>query len=139
VFDTNVIVAGLVAEGLCRELIETHLPEHVAILADPLWEELVEKLRSKFNLVPEEVPFLGLYRRHAEWVQAQPLPKPVCRDADDDWVLAAALAGGAEMIVTGDPDLLVLGTHQGIGIVSPRQFIERIHGVHPDETSGTRA
>jgi putative PIN family toxin of toxin-antitoxin system len=128
VFDTNVIVAGLVAEGLCREIIETHLPEHVAILADPLWEELLEKLRSKFDLVPEELPLLGLYRRHAEWVQVQPLPEPVCRDADDDWVLATAVAGRAEMIVSGDPDLLVLGAHQGIDIVAPRGFIERIQG-----------
>jgi putative PIN family toxin of toxin-antitoxin system len=126
VFDTNVIVAGLVAEGLCREILETHLPEHVAILADPLWKELVEKLRSKFNLVPEELPLLGLYRRIAEWVRAQPLPKQVRRDADDDWVLTAAVAGGAEVIVTGDPDLLVLGAHEGIEIVSPRQFLERI-------------
>lgn len=128
VFDTNVIVAALVAEGLCHEIVETHLPEHTAILADPLWKELVEKLRSKFNLVPEELPLLGLYRRLAEWVQAQPLPKPVCRDADDDWVLATAVAGRADMIVTGDPDLLVLGAHEGIDIVSPRQLLERIHG-----------
>ncbi len=128
VFDTNVIVAALVAEGLCHEIVETHLPEHTAILADPLWKELVEKLRSKFNLVPEELPLLGLYRRLAEWVQAQPLPKPVCRDADDDWVLAIAVAGRADMIVTADPDLLVLGAHEGVDIVSPRQFLERIHG-----------
>ncbi len=127
VFDTNVIVAGLVAEGLCREVVETHLPDHVAILSDLLWAELVEKLRTKFNLVPEELPILGLYRRHAESVQVQPLPKPVCRDADDDWVLATAISGRAQMIVTGDPDLLVLGTYQGIDIVNPRQFVERIH------------
>ncbi|HSF19225.1 MAG TPA: putative toxin-antitoxin system toxin component, PIN family [Vicinamibacteria bacterium] len=130
-FDTNVIVAGLVAEGLCREIVETHLSEHDAILSDALWDELVEKLRSKFNLVPEELPLLGLYRRHAEWVQPLPLPKPVCRDADDDWVLATALAGRAEMIVTGDPDLQVLAAHQGIRIVSPRQFVERIHRGSP--------
>jgi putative PIN family toxin of toxin-antitoxin system len=121
-------VAGLVAEGLCHEIVETHLPEHTAILADPLWDELVEKLRAKFDLVPEELPLLSLYRRHAEWVQAQPLPSPVCRDADDDWVLATAVAGRAEMIVTGDPDLLVLGSHEAIRIVSPRQFVEQIHG-----------
>jgi putative PIN family toxin of toxin-antitoxin system len=128
VFDTNVIVAALVAEGLCHEIVETHLPELSPILADPLWKELVEKLRAKFNLVPEELPLLGLYRRLAEWVQAQPLPKPVCRDADDDWVLATAVAGRADLIVTGDPDLLVLGAHEGIDIVSPRQFLERIQG-----------
>ena len=36
VFDTNVIVAGLVAEGLCREVVEMHLPEHTPILSSAL-------------------------------------------------------------------------------------------------------
>jgi putative PIN family toxin of toxin-antitoxin system len=135
VFDTNVIVAGLVAEGLCREIVEEHLPGHTAIVADELGDELVEKLRTKFGLVPEDLPLLALYRRHAEWVQARALPEQVCRDRDDDWVLATAVAGGAELIVTGDPDLLVLRAHGAIDIVSPRQFVERLHEdegrIHP--------
>jgi putative PIN family toxin of toxin-antitoxin system len=126
VFDTNVIVAGLVSEGLCHEVVETHLPEHSAILSRVLWDELVEKLRDKFGLVVEDLPLLDLYRRHATWVEPQPLATPASRDADDDWVLATAIAGQAEAIVTGDGDLLELGTHQGIAILSPRQFIERL-------------
>lgn len=47
----------------------------------------------------------------------------VARDADDDVVLAGALAGRAEVIVTGDEDLLVLRQHEGIPIVSPRSFL----------------
>lgn len=54
VFDTNVVVAGIVAEGLCREILETHMPEHEAILASVLWDELVEKLRRKFGLAPDD-------------------------------------------------------------------------------------
>lgn len=42
-------------------------------------------------------------------------------------MLATAVAGQAELIVTGDPDLLVLGAYEGIEILSPRQFVERIH------------
>lgn len=125
VFDTNVIVAGLVAEGLCREVVETHLPEHTAILSRVLWEELVEKLQEKFDLSSDDLPLLHLYRRHATWVEPDPLKERVCRDADDDWVLATALAGEVEAIVTGDDDLLSLRTFQGITILSPRQFIER--------------
>lgn len=49
----------------------------------------------------------------------------VCRDPDDDWVLATALAGEAEAIVSGDADLLTLGSHAGIQILSPRQFVSR--------------
>ena len=127
VFDTNVIVAGLVAEGLCREILEVHVPDHVSILSDGLWRELVEKLASKFGLREADLPFLALYRRHAEWVEAEPLPEPVCRDVDDDLVLATAIAGRAELIVSGDADLTDLGGHAGIDILSPRDFLARIH------------
>jgi predicted nucleic acid-binding protein len=50
----------------------------------------------------------------------------VSRDADDDVVLATAVAAGASLIVTGDQDLLVIGRHNGIDIVSPRDFLKRL-------------
>lgn len=126
VFDTNVIVAGLVAEGLCREILEIHLPEHVAILSRPLWDELVTKLREKFDLGLDDLPLLHLYRRHATWVEAQALAEPTCRYPDDDWVLSTAVAGEAEIIVTGGGDLLVLPGFRGITILTPRGFLERL-------------
>lgn len=129
VFDTNVIVAGIVAEGLCREILETHLPDHTAILSSVLWDALIDKLRAKFGLAPKELPVLGLYRRHAEWVAPVALERPVCRDPDDDWVLATAAAGQANVIVSGDNDLLALKAFGDVAILSPRQFIIRIGGV----------
>lgn len=123
VFDTNVVVAGIVAEGLCREILEIHLPEHTAILSQVLWDELLATLRRKFDLTPDDLPILGLYRQHAEWCEPVALPAAVCRDADDDWVLATAVAGEAAAIVTGDADLLTLDNYHGIEILSPRQFV----------------
>ena len=52
----------------------------------------------------------------------------VCRDPADDMVLAAAREGRAEVIVTGDADLLALGEHEGIAIVKPRAFLELLEG-----------
>ena len=126
VFGTNVLVAGVVAEGLCHEILEIHVPQHEPILSGPLWDELVEKLDVKFDLQADALPILTLYRRHATWTDAPPLGEPVCRDPDDDWVLATAIAGEAEAIVTGDEDLLCLGEYEGILILTPRQFIERL-------------
>ena len=126
VFDTNVIVAGLVSEGLSHEVVETHLPDHTAILSRVLWDELVEKLRDKFDLAAGDLPLLDLYRRHATWVEPRPLDEPACRDPDDDWVLATAIAGQAEAVVTGDDDLLALGEYEGVAILSPRRFLERL-------------
>ncbi len=124
VFDTNVIVAGLAVRGLCHELIELHLPLHQPILSPGLWEELLSTLRDKLGLQPADLPFLELYRRHSAWVDPAPLARRVCRDPDDDRVLATAVAGEAETIVTGDGDLLVLEAFQGIRILTPRGFLE---------------
>lgn len=123
VFDTNVVIAGLVAQGLCHEILALHVPRHRPLLSRPLWDELIEKLREKFDLTPTELPLLALYRKLAEWVEPEAFPEPVCRDPDDDWVLATAIAGQAEVIVTGDPDLLDLDPYQGIRIRTPRQWL----------------
>jgi len=58
-------------------------------------------------------------RRLAELVNPPPLPPPVSRDPDNDAVLALAIAARADLIVSGDADLLVLGAHAGIRIRSP--------------------
>ncbi len=64
----------------------------------------------------------------AELVEPPPLPQPVCRDPDDDAILALALAARVELIVSGDDDLLALGNFQGVPIVSPAQAVKRIAG-----------
>lgn len=125
VFDTNVVIAGIVAEGLCREILETHLPEHTPILAHVFWDELVGTLGDKFGLRADDLPVLALYRQLAEWCEPASLAKKVCRDPDDDWVLATAVAGHADAIVTGDRDLLSLKEYSRIAALSPRQFVER--------------
>jgi putative PIN family toxin of toxin-antitoxin system len=125
VSDPNVVVAGIVAEGLCREILERHVPEHDVILSQVLWDELVVTLRRKFRLTPDDLPILALYRKHATWCEPATLAESVCRDPDDDWVLATALAGDADAIVSGDADLLTLDRYSGIEMLSPRQFVSR--------------
>jgi uncharacterized protein len=62
----------------------------------------------------------------AEVVEPPPLAQPVCRDPDDDEVLALALAARVDLIVSGDSDLLVLQAFEGIPIVTPAQALLRL-------------
>jgi len=56
-------------------------------------------------------------------VSVSKLENPVCRDPDDDNILAAAVSGKCDCVITGDKDLLVLKEYEGIDIFSPRDFL----------------
>jgi putative PIN family toxin of toxin-antitoxin system len=129
VCDTNVLIAGLVADGLCRDIVKRRLPKHELFTSKVLLEELNEKLRDKFGVDPQSVPFIKAYQDRATILRAPGLPLNVCRDPDDDEVLAVALAAKAEAIVTGDKDLLTLKSYGGIPILSPRQLVELLDRV----------
>ncbi len=127
---TNVLIAGMVADGLCRDIVKRRLPLVELITSRPLLDELTKTLRKKFGVHPDDVPLLHVYRDRAKLVRPAPLPTPVCRDPNDDMVLATALAAQADLILTGDEDLLVLAEHEGIRILSPRQFVELLDRKH---------
>lgn len=124
VCDTNVLIAGLVADGLCRDIVKRRLAALEQFSSTPLLDELSEKLRDKFGFDPDELPLLAAYEMQVVLVKPSRLPKPVSRDPDDDNVLATALAAHADVILTGDGDLLVLENFHGIRILSPREFVE---------------
>ena len=61
-----------------------------------------------------------------EVIAPPPLAQPVCRDPDDDAVLALGVAAKVDFIVSGDQDLLTLKTFQGIAIVTPAEALRLI-------------
>jgi putative PIN family toxin of toxin-antitoxin system len=124
VLDTNVLIAAVVADGLCRDLVRRRLENHSLVASRTLLNELREKLEEKFDVKAKDIPFLSVYEARAELVEPAPLDANLCRDPDDVAVLATAIAGKADFIITGDQDLLVLSQHEGIPIVTPRQWLE---------------
>lgn len=124
VLDTNVLVAALVAEGLCRDLVRKRARAHTLITSPQLLDELAEILQRKFGVDASRVPWLAVYRERAEMVEPMALPEAICRDPDVDWVLATAVAGEAAIIVTGVADLLKTSEYQNIRILAPRRFVE---------------
>lgn len=125
VFDTNVLVAAFTSIGLCHQAYERALARTDIVTARRLLDELHDTLTGKMKIdrsLADEI--LAELANELEIVEPVPLLKSICRDEDDDWVLATALAGHSEIMVSGDKDLLVLKQFQGIKILSPRQFVE---------------
>lgn len=124
VLDTNVLVAALVAKGLCLEVVQRTIRMRCLASSTAHLDELESTLQLKFEVTPAVALFLALLREQTTLVDPFVLPQPICRDPDDDVVLGTAMAAGADVIVTGDKDLLVLGVYEGIGIQSSRQFLQ---------------
>jgi putative PIN family toxin of toxin-antitoxin system len=126
VFDTNVLVAALVAKGLCYEALQRALAGETLVSSAGLLDELERTIRGKFQPGPASRAFLADLKRLVTVVEPSPLATPVSRDRDDDLVLATALAAHAEAIVSGDLDLLVLKRYKGIQIWTPREFLSNV-------------
>jgi len=125
VLDTNVLIAAYATEGACMRLFRHCVARHAVVTSPRLIAELEEKLLRKLKIAaPDVASAIAELQGEVEVVHPDPLPTPVSRDADDDWVIATALAGTCDCIVTGDADLLVLKAYQGITILQPRDFWE---------------
>ncbi len=124
VFDTNVLFSAFTAHGVCAGLYEECIVRAQIVVSSTILAELEGKLRIKVRLTGAEVrEVIRAVRADAGVVKAAALPEPVCRDPDDDYILAAALAARADAIVTGDRDLLVLKQFKGIRILTPRDCL----------------
>ena len=123
--DTNVLVSAFASRGLCADLFELVLTEHDLVLGRNVLRELSEALRKKLKLpaahAEEIVDFVSV---EAEQVAQEADPVPARVDPDDAVVLGEALAGKAEVFVTGDAALLRLAVIGTLKIVSPRRFWE---------------
>ena len=128
--DTNTAVSGLIWQGVPGQLIdEAALGRIQLISTEALLDELREVFqRPKFKkkmieiFLTDEELFEG-YADLVELVKPVALTNSVSRDPDDDQVLAAAIGGQVDLIISGDRDLLVLGNYQGIRIIRANEAI----------------
>ncbi|MBD3162543.1 MAG: putative toxin-antitoxin system toxin component, PIN family [Candidatus Eisenbacteria bacterium] len=121
--DTNVLVSAFATRGLCADVVRHVLTEHVLITGEVVLGELRRALRSKLRLPAETVGDIEEFLREGEVVPKPERPSGVAvRDPDDGWILASALEGHADVLVTGDSDLLELGSRAPLPIVDPRSF-----------------
>lgn len=128
--DTNVIVSGLIAgTGAPRRILEAWRRREFDLVISPMILEEVARVLAlpriarRYRLTPQDAAEVSrLLRTRALLVTTLPPIPPTARDPADDHVLAAAQAGHADCIVSGDGDLLALGRHAGLPILSPAAF-----------------
>lgn len=131
VLDTNILISYLLTHrDPVASVIDVHLVQEnfVLLTAPVLLKELERvldypKLQRYFNH-PQHKRFIALIMALSEVIELPVSVPKICRDRDDDWVIACAVAGRADVIVSGDRDLLSLERVDAIPILSARQFLE---------------
>jgi putative PIN family toxin of toxin-antitoxin system len=133
VIDTNVLLSALLWGGTPHAIMEHARNGTVTLISSPaLLTELARVIdRPKFDVIllrthTSRAQTLAEVRLLAEVIDPPPLAKPVCRDKDDDAVLALAIAAQADIVISGDDDLLCLASFEGIPILTPAQGLQRV-------------
>ena len=123
--DTNVLVSAFASRGLCAEVLELVLLDHDLIVGRNVLRELDKALREKIKLpAVRSIEIIEFVSGEATQIVDKAEPSSVNVDAADALVLGEALAGHADLFVTGDAALLRLAAIGVLYIVSPRRFWE---------------
>ena len=125
--DTNVLVSAYTARGIFADLLRYILAEHELLTGEVNLVELRRVLRDRFHASSELIASVEAELRDEMIVPkpAKPSPLPI-RDPDDRWVLASAVEGQADLLVTGDQDLLAVARQAPLAIVDPRGCWNRL-------------
>lgn len=133
VADTNVIVSAFLWGGTPRRLLDAVEAQHFELFTSrALIAELEDVLmREKFAAQLRQTRFtsaflIARYTQLATLIAPAEVTAPELRDPKDIHVLACAMAAPAEAIVSGDADLRVLGSYQGIPVLSPADCLRRL-------------
>jgi putative PIN family toxin of toxin-antitoxin system len=134
VLDTNVVMSALLWSGTPHQLLQAirsrsdvRVYSSQALLeelTDVLMRPSVSKRLAAIDRTPREV--IADLIAVVDLIEVTNVPRVVPSDPDDDQVIAAAVAAHADLIVSGDRDLLSLGTYQAIVICSPADAMARV-------------
>lgn len=130
IVDTNILIRAVIMPGGTVGPVLTRLRDgdYTLVYSAPLIDELLAKLalpriREKYHVNDQDVDdLLALIALRGELVTPTRKVK-ICRDPKDDMFIEAALTGGAEVVVTGDEDLLTLKKFETVRFVTPRAFL----------------
>lgn len=125
--DTNVLISAFTTRGLSADLFRLILAEHELMTGEVNLVEFRRVLQQRFGVPDVEIGLAeALLREQTVVSEPEELLEFPVRDPDDQWVLASAVSGDADLLVTGDKDLLVVAAEAPVRILSPRACWEEL-------------
>lgn len=127
VFDTNILVSALVFPGGRGEAALLRIIEEKdqLVLSKPILDELLGILSRKFARDAEELAHVAVFLSELGQFVKPRRRLRVLADEPDNRILECAIAGDADIIVTGDKALLALGEYRNIRIISLREYLDQ--------------
>ena len=142
--DTNVLASAVATRGLCADVLREVFASHDLFISEQVLNELGRVLKLKFDVRQDLIDdFIWLLQQDSVLAQPSQVPKVKLQDKEDLTILGAAITAGAEVLITGDKELLDLGRVENLKILSPRQFWEKLkarrkRGVGRDQSRRSR-
>ena len=124
VLDTNILISSIGFGGKPRKILNLALERKLQVISSPiLLAELDDVISKKFPLLAESLKKIHKHLNKRLKIVNPKKSLHIVRDEPDNRVLEAALQGKCQYIVTGDRDLLDIGTYGKIKIVTPNDFL----------------
>ncbi|MFN3740799.1 MAG: putative toxin-antitoxin system toxin component, PIN family [Thermodesulfovibrionales bacterium] len=125
VFDTNVYISAIITEGLCSKLLKRARKGEFTLISCPcIVDEIKKVLSEKFKASAAEIlsAIDVINESVSKMVSHEKVDFSICKDKEDDKIIACAFKAKADYLVTGDTDLLEIRQYKNIKIISPRDF-----------------
>lgn len=129
VLDTNVVMSAFFFGGTPLKIVRSAFSRKIELVASKAvlseYREVAERLPEQFPSVNYRRP-LSILESKLTMVRPAALGEAVCRDPDDDDIIACALGGKAKVICSGDGDLLALNGFRGLEVMKPSVFCQKM-------------
>ena len=129
VLDTNVVMSAFFFGGTPLKIVRSAFSRKIELVASKAvlseYREVAERLHEQFPSVNYRRP-LSILESKLTMVRPAALGEAVCRDPDDDDIIACALGGKAKVICSGDGDLLALNGFRRLEVMKPSVFCQKM-------------
>ena len=128
IVDTNVLASGLFFSGIPLKIFRAvKQKKYTPVISSDIaneYKRTIQKLSVHFPQINADEQ-LQLFITSSKICEPKPLPRPICKDPDDDKFIACAIASKTKIIVSGDKHLLDISGYQNINVLKPKQFVDQ--------------